>query len=389
MFPVELWAIIFKFVQSPRDLSQICSISRTFRREATPRLYHSVVLSSGWDQLLAFSRVVTREGKRVARLSIGIHGNLDRCRILVEQKQLLRAILRALPNLRFLDLSAATPHSIDCCFASSMSTMFGGCQFQLEEFRNSVITFDHTIDFLATQSSLRSWEHLPESLSHRVRRFDESFLPAISSVDIDTDLLIRCFSIARPIERMHLRIGGGQEEVFFLDLIQAVGLFGPSLTTLSLDGTLCSSGTVTALASGLAEGFLPHLVHLSLKDDYLTEDDDFLEDYPVDFSTGLCELCDCIAHFKTLETFVFSPPHLTGDPSWWSMGVSSRALAQVVARAIFASCASLRLVALPAGARSSFEIASPEFVTYTRGSDGDAHETTEETLNLNSWKTLS
>ncbi|KDQ55633.1 hypothetical protein JAAARDRAFT_324486 [Jaapia argillacea MUCL 33604] len=278
MLPVELWSNVFKFVQSPRDLSQICSISRTFRREATPHLYHSVVLSGGWDQLLAFSRVATREGKRVVRLSIAIHGNDDRCRILAEQKQLLGAILCALPNLRYLELSAAAPYSIDCCLASSMSTIFGGCQFRLEEFRNSVITFDHTVDFLATQSSLRSWEHLPESLSHQIHRFDESFLPAISSVDIDTDLLVRCFSIARPIKRMHLRIGEGDEEEEFLDnLIQAVGLFGPSLTTLSLDGTFCESRTATLLAAGLAKGVLPHLVHLSLKDDYVTRDEDFLE----------------------------------------------------------------------------------------------------------------
>ncbi|KDQ55626.1 hypothetical protein JAAARDRAFT_324307 [Jaapia argillacea MUCL 33604] len=385
MFPVELWAIIFKLVQSPRDLSQICSISRTFHREASPWLYQSVVLSRGWDQLLAFSRVVTREGKRVVRLSIAIHEHLDRTDIPAEQKLLLRAILCALPNLRFLELSATTPYSIDCCFASNMSTIFGGCQFQLEEFRNSVINFDHTIDFLATQSSLRSWEHLPESSSQGFRHFDESFLPCISSVDIDADLLFRCFSIARPIKRMHLRIREEEEEEELLDdLVQVVGLFGPSLSTLSLDGTL-KGGIATALASGLTEGILPHLVHLSLMDDFVDE-----HNSRVDFSTGLCELCDCIAHFKTLETFVFSPPHMERDGSWWSMEVSSRSLAQVVARAIFASCASLRLVALPDGDHPLFgESTLPEFVTYTRGSGGTAHETTEETLNLNSWKTLS
>ncbi|KDQ55629.1 hypothetical protein JAAARDRAFT_208433, partial [Jaapia argillacea MUCL 33604] len=345
MFPVETWTKIFQFVRCHRDLSQICLTSHGFNHEASLVLYHSVSLSNGWDQLSAFNRTVTardtRIGERVVRLSITLHPNVYRDHSLsVEQRLLLHRTLLALPKLRVLEFTApATPFD-----SRHMAAVFEDCPFQLEKFINSDIPFDETVNFLAKQPSIRSWEHL-EDYWIRFSTIDEALLPNLSTVDIDERLLP--FTNDRPIKHMRLRVrelGGG---LSLEDCIRTIGLLRHTLTALSL-GRVVTCGTVTEIAAGLSCGVLPHLVHLTIGDDYIVKEPNFPGQTPVDFSTGLRALCDGIRHFQTLETFVYSPSFDHHCLPWWSTRVTSRTLAQVVACAIFASCASpLRLVALP------------------------------------------
>lgn len=250
--PIELWSSVFVY-SSKRDLQQLCTVSRTFHREAERVLYREVSLYGAKLHLWA-QRVSQRSDLaahvRAVTLTISLYHETSQ-----DHLHTIHQALRALENLQELSLHGSPdgPH-----LNPSHVWILSNCSFQLKVFRNSLFDLSPLVWFLATQSGIQTWE---QQIAIDFN-FVDDILPNLISVSAPSWLVAKLQS-PRPIQEISfiLSLLGKDGE---LAAISTMGKYSKTLTHLRVERMVSENSLLLEhFISHLAEA-TPRLKHLSI-----------------------------------------------------------------------------------------------------------------------------
>ncbi|KDQ53738.1 hypothetical protein JAAARDRAFT_421803 [Jaapia argillacea MUCL 33604] len=354
MLPLELYAHIFAFVRDNRDLCRISLVSRTFHRESTPFLYHTVDLTLRQHHMHSFCPTIKSNHDLALHVRILTLYLLPRYLSPSPLENLFQEILSSLHNLRVLTIEPSYLGFAD------FAVLTRDCQFQLRAFHNSAFGLPPTFRFLDSQPCIRDWTHTVPYDSGVT--FLETRLPNLTTICVNATIL-PLFTTPRPVKQI---------------------LFRETLVTFSWDRSLSLSGVGGAAAISLVAEAVPNLKHFCLID----VDEDHLEPDRVGLHHPLDDLLVALSRFKHLETFAYSPPMRDFTSPWWMVYPAEGS--DHIARAFFSAQATLRLVAFRT--RPSCTAHRNDWVAsakcYSKSPEGKIRKERHLPLRFDSWREL-
>ncbi|KDQ53729.1 hypothetical protein JAAARDRAFT_39041 [Jaapia argillacea MUCL 33604] len=340
MLPLELYSHIFSFVSDNQDLCQICLSSRSFYQEAVPKLYHRVNLTLDEEQVISFAWTMETNrilGTFVEELTIAfwfeaapaVDGR-GRPTSQAFMFTACRKILSAVNNLRALATMVGDHWS------EGHAMVLRDCSFRLHTFHNISLNILDVIDFLHRQPTIQRFTHRRPFFMSGETRFPKSFLPNLTSMEADVEILF-AFQGPRPLRELFLHYFEGEIE-FGTSMLTNLSLFGETLVSLILDRENCNGDVDCPALMGFIGEKLPHLGRLSILDGRI----ELAENQSVDAT--FIRFLSSLSLFKKLHTFEYSPASWDISSFWWA--VLSRGATQV-AREIFSSNPYLREIKFP------------------------------------------
>jgi hypothetical protein len=226
--PIELYALIFQHITSNAALSNLCMVSRTFRREAQRMLYHTIRLSTDCYCIMSWCHVIVENPD----LAVQVHALhlpiafAQRPGLTAERLELRHAVKRALSSLsRLVELQ--TYWSSGTLYVNS--NMFCGHPFHLQVFGETLHfpgTLKYWLKFLSEQPGIRHWK----SNIHRGPSIDPDILPLLTSAQICSPELY-ILAPCRMIRALRVSIGAYEE-------LPRLKTFRHSLTSLCLEDVI-------------------------------------------------------------------------------------------------------------------------------------------------------
>jgi hypothetical protein len=255
--PAELLALIFQHFTSKAALSNLCLVSRAFRREAQRILYHTIRLPSDYDRLVSWCDAIVANphlAMQVYSLCLPagfLQEQLPTAELDIIRQELRHVVKRALSSLpRLAELR--TYFSYGTRYLSF--DILCGHPFCLQVFDEGPqlpCLPEHWLEFLSEQPGIR---HLRSNIREG-HALDPDVLPLLSSAEIYSPAL-SIFARCPMIRALRVTVWLSST---FSDELLTLKKFGHTLTSLSL-------GVFDGLSAiKIIRDTVPHIKFLGLR----------------------------------------------------------------------------------------------------------------------------
>ncbi|KAG6909285.1 hypothetical protein DXG01_001229 [Tephrocybe rancida] len=233
-FPPELYRNIFEWVTDKRDLYNLSLTSRLCCAEAQRALYSVIDLAQNTRAPVLWADTILRHPQKAATVR-SLTLRFDLSFIIVPDLLLssLRSIAQALKALLRLEKLVLVGHPL-AMMHPIHTWILDGCTANLRTFHNSVFPPWAVVPFLSRHSQLCEWK---QSGLFPGGDIADTVLPRLTTFDGHTSILAS-FKGPRSLEQVRLKIDDwGRETAREREAIEALSLFGDTLTSLTVEDT--------------------------------------------------------------------------------------------------------------------------------------------------------
>ncbi|KAF8073565.1 hypothetical protein FPV67DRAFT_1666338 [Lyophyllum atratum] len=218
VIPPELYGNIIEWVTDTQDLCNLSLTSRICYAEAQRVLYRVIDLAQNTHAPVLWASTILQYPRRASAVR-ALTLRFDIAFLLVPDMLLssLKIISQALRTLRKLKKLVLIGHPL-AMMHPIHTWILDGCTADLEIFHNSVFPPSAVIPFLSRQLNLRQWKQM-----------------GVFPSGIIADTVLPHLATPRPLVRVRLKIDDWSGQSGDREAIEALSLFGPTLSTLSIE----------------------------------------------------------------------------------------------------------------------------------------------------------